>query len=312
VNAPRILVVRGGAIGDFILTLPAIGALRERWPNAHIEILGYPHIIELARQRHYADAVRSIEAGPMAGFFVPHGALNESLAAYFHSFNLVISYIFDPDHILADNIRRCGVRQVIEASPRPTVLPAAEHYCKPLETLAIYVEQPAPRIHLNDDDRALASRHLAMAGRERIVALHPGSGSERKNWPAENFAAVARWLVDELAVQLLLVHGEADDAAIARLSELIAPRPFHRVHGLKLVELAAVLERCALFVGNDSGITHLAAAVGTPTVALFGPASSAIWQPRGKHTRVVRFGDDDIAEVRDTVVRFVFPSEHAG
>ena len=60
---PRILVVRGGAIGDFIMTLPAIGALRERWPEAHIEILGYPHIAELADKRHYADAVRSIDEG---------------------------------------------------------------------------------------------------------------------------------------------------------------------------------------------------------------------------------------------------------
>jgi heptosyltransferase-2 len=300
--APRILVVRGGAIGDFILTLPAIGALRERWPNAHIEILGYPHIIELARQRHYADAVRSIEAGPMAGFFVPNASLNESLAAYFRGFNLVISYIFDPDHLFADNIRRCGVRQVIEASPRPSDVHAAKHYCKPLETLAIYVEQPTPRIYLNDADRVCASSHLASAGRERIVALHPGSGSERKNWPAANFAAVARWLVDELAVQLLVIHGEADDAAVTRLTELIAPRPFHRAHGLKLVELAAVLERCALFIGNDSGITHLASAVGAPTIALFGPASSAIWKPQGERVRVIRFGHDDVAEVRDAVL----------
>jgi heptosyltransferase-2 len=295
VNTPRILVVRGGAIGDFILTLPAVGALRERWPNAHIEILGYPHIIELAHGRHYADAVRSIDAGPMAGFFVPKGALNDSLAAYFRGFNLVISYLFDPDHVFADNVRLCGVRQIIEASPRPTELHAAEHYCKPLETLAIYVEHPVPRIFLNDADRRPPTAAIT-------VAIHPGSGGERKNWPSENFAAVARWLVDELAVQLLIVHGEADDEAVARVAELIAPRPFQQASGLKLVELAAVLERCALFVGNDSGITHLAAAVGTPTIALFGPASSAIWQPRGKHAHVVRFGERDVAEVRDAIL----------
>jgi len=308
VNAPRILVVRGGAIGDFILTLPAMGALRERWPNAHIEILGYPHIIELARQRYYADAVRSIEAGPMSGFFVPGGALNESLAAYFRGFQLVISYLYDPDHIFADNVRRCGVRQVIEASPRPSTLHAAAHYCKPLETLAIYVQEPAPRIYLNEDDRAFAARHLAGAGGEPLVAVHPGSGSERKNWPADRFAAVARWLVDELAVQLLVVHGEADNEAVGRLADLIAPRPFHRVRGLKLIELAAVLERCALFIGNDSGITHLSAAVGTPTIALFGPASSSIWQPRGRRVRVIRFGDSDIAQVRQAVVECLSPS----
>jgi len=305
VNHPRILVVRGGAIGDFILTLPAVGALRERWPDAHIEILGYPHIIELAHQRHYADAIRSIEAGPMAGFFVPNGQFNESLVDYFRGFHVVLSYIFDPDHIFADNIRRCGAGQVIEASPRPSQLHAAEHYCKPLETLAIFVQQTVPRVFPNDVDRALASRFLAAVGGKRIVALHPGSGSERKNWPVEKFAAIARWLVDELAVQLLLVQGEADEAVVARLTELIEFPIFHRVWGLKLVELAAVLERCTLFVGNDSGITHMAAAVSTPTIALFGPASLPIWEPRGEHVSIVRFNERDIAKVCDAASRFV-------
>ncbi|MCX7886733.1 MAG: glycosyltransferase family 9 protein [Verrucomicrobiae bacterium] len=302
---PHILVVRGGAIGDFIMTLPAIGALRERWPDAHIEILGYPHIIELANGRHYANAVRSIEAGPMAGFFVPGGPLNENLAAYFRRFNLVISYLYDPDHIFAENVRRCGVRQVIEASPRPSDLHAAGHYCKPLEALAIYEEQPVPRIYLNDADREFAARFLGEAVPEPILAIHPGSGSESKNWPAANFAAVARWLADELALQLLLVHGESDDEPVARLTELIAPRPFRYARGLKLVELAAVLERCALFLGNDSGITHLAAAVGTPTVAMFGPASRPIWEPRGERVCVVRFGPNDVAEARAAASRLV-------
>jgi heptosyltransferase III len=65
----RILVIRGGAIGDFVLTLPAIKLLRDRWPTARLEILGYTHIVALAENRFYADAVRSIEYGPLASFF---------------------------------------------------------------------------------------------------------------------------------------------------------------------------------------------------------------------------------------------------
>jgi heptosyltransferase-2 len=301
VSRPRILVVRGGAIGDFIMTLPAVGALRERWPEAHIEILGYPHIIELARGRFYADATRSIEARAMAGFFVPQGNLDPALQEYFGSFNLVISYLFDPDGIFAGNVRRCGVRQLVEGSPRPSDLPAMEHYCKPLESLAIYVDAPQPRLFPSDDDRAVASKFLQSLGREPIVAVHPGSGSEKKNWPAEKFAAVSRWVVDELAAQLLVVEGEADARCVRQLHELLAPRVTVPAHGLKLVELAAVLERCALFLGNDSGITHLAAAVGTPTVAMFGPASVPIWEPRGAHVRVVHFGPNDTTVARQAI-----------
>ncbi len=302
-KTPRILVIRGGAIGDFIMTLPAIGALRERWPEAHIEILGYPHIIELARGRHYADATRSIEARPMAGFFVPNGILDPSLMDYFGSFQLVISYIFDPDEIFASNVRRCGVKQYIVASPRPKDLPAAQHYCRPLQSLAIYVDNPQPRLFPSDADREAAAKFLARLGRERMAAIHPGSGSDRKNWPVEKFAALARWLVDELAFQLLVVHGEADEKPVARLLELLEPRPATLARGLKLPELAGVLERCALFVGNDSGITHIAAAVGVPTIALFGPASPAVWQPTGDHVSVIRFGEHDVAEARRAIER---------
>ena len=283
------------------MTLPAIGALREHWPEAHIEILGYPHIIEIARGRYYADAVRSIDAKPMAGFFIPNNILEPALMEYFGGFNLIVCYLFDPDSIFANNVRRCGAKQVIEASPKPSDAHAAEHYAKPLESLAIYVERPEPRVFPNEADRAAASHFFRHAGREKIVAVHPGSGSEKKNWSAERFAAVCRWLVDELAAQLLVVQGEADERAVSALRELIAPRPFTVASGLKLMELAAVLQQCALFVGNDSGITHLAAAVGTPTVAMFGPASKSIWEPRGERVRVVQFGEHDVAQALQAI-----------
>ncbi len=283
------------------MTLPAIGALRERWPKAHLEILGYPHIIELAAGRHYADAVRSIEARALAGFFVPDGPLSPDWVDYFSRFQLVVSYLYDPDEIFAGNIRRCGVRQLITASPRPTDRHAAEHYCQPLESLAIFVTAPAPRVYPNAADRQSAAQFLAAHPPQTpLAAIHPGSGSPKKNWPVEKFTTVAHWLATEQGMRLLIVQGEADDLAAGQLRAALAPGPLIVACGLKLVELAAVLERCALFVGNDSGITHLATAVGLPTVALYGPASLPIWTPRpwAAPARVVRFGTDDLREVQ--------------
>src|SRR5262245_14022750 len=96
---PRILIIRGGAIGDFILTFPALALVREAFPAAHIEIIGYRHIVALAEGRFYADGSRSIEYGPLAGFFARNGTLDEGLREYFGGFQQVISYLFDPDHI---------------------------------------------------------------------------------------------------------------------------------------------------------------------------------------------------------------------
>ena len=112
---PRILVIRGGAIGDFILTLPAVRLLRENFPDAHLEILGYRHIVALAEGRFYADATRSIEYGPMAGFFIPRSVLAPDLVEYFASFQQVVSYLFDPDGFFEANLRRAGVKNLLPA-----------------------------------------------------------------------------------------------------------------------------------------------------------------------------------------------------
>ena len=300
VSQPRFLFVRGGAIGDFIMTLPAIGAVRERWPESHIEILGYPHIIELANGRYYADATRSIEARALAQFFVSGGSLDSALVDYFGSFNVVVSYLYDPDEVFAENIRRCGVRQLITSSPRVTESPAAQHYCKPLEALALYVDKPRPRLFPSQADRDAAERFLAGYGSgRRIAVVHPGSGGEKKNWPAEKFGEICRWLMD--STSLLVIQGEADEEAGRQLVKILAGREFRWAKGLKLVELAAVLQRSAVYVGNDSGITHLAVAVGAPTVAIFGPNSSSLWHPVGERVRVVSMGTDDVAQVRRAV-----------
>ncbi|MCX6900912.1 MAG: glycosyltransferase family 9 protein [Verrucomicrobia bacterium] len=284
---PRILVIRGGAIGDFILTLPAIGALRQRWPSARLEILGYPRIAALADGRYYADAVRSIDAAAMARFFVPEADLDPPLSDYFASFDLVLSYLYDPDDIFSANLARAGVPHLFRASAKPDREHAATHFARPLAELGLSVEPPHPRIFPNAADRAFAEQfftvHCPLSTAHSLVALHPGSGGEHKVWPADRWAAVIRWLREQHGRDILLIGGEADDAARRALAPFNLPVAWN----LPLPQLAAVLERCALFAGHDSGITHLAAAVGIPTLALFGPTSPEIWSPRGPKVRVL-------------------------
>ena len=106
-------MIRGGAIGDFILTLPAIKLLRDSFPAAHLEILGYKHIVALAEMSRYADATRSIEYGPLSSFFSRESELAPELVDYFGGFQQVISYLFDPEKIFFNNLKRAGVRNLI-------------------------------------------------------------------------------------------------------------------------------------------------------------------------------------------------------
>src|SRR6267378_4235971 len=109
----RILVIRGGAIGDFILTLPAVKALRDAEPDAYIEILGYKHIAVLAQNRSYAQAIRSIEDGSLSSFFAKQTDLPIELVDYFATFDVIVSYLYDPDRIFETNLRHCGVENLV-------------------------------------------------------------------------------------------------------------------------------------------------------------------------------------------------------
>ena len=172
---PKILVIRGGAIGDFILTLPAIAALRKQFPRAHLEVLGYPHIARLAVAGGLVDRVQPIEARGLAGFFARDSALDPDLRDYFSEFDLVVSYLYDPDEVFQANLRRCLFGQFITGPHRPNEaepIHATQVYLKPLERLAIFDADPVPRLALKSQPAALDQ-----------LAVHPGSGSEKKNWP---------------------------------------------------------------------------------------------------------------------------------
>lgn len=301
--AGRILVIRGGAIGDFILTLPAIRLLRENFPDAHIEILGYQHIISLAEERYYANATRSIEYGAMAGFFIPRSDLAPDLVEYFASFHQIVSYLFDPEGFFESNLRRAGAKNIVRAFGRIDDSDhAARQLARPLESLALYIEDAAATVHLTEEDHAFAARFLAECDDRPLVAIHPGSGSPRKNWPVEKWIELGLALL-ERELQLLIVGGEADEERIALLCETWRDRPILVARHLPLPQLAAILARSRVFVGHDSGISHLAAAAGAKCVLLFGPTDPAVWAPANPGVQVIEAPHSDLSRLEvETVV----------
>jgi hypothetical protein len=278
----KILVIRGGAIGDFVLTLPVLAALRGQFPDTRVEVLGYNNIAALARLGGLADDVRSIEARSLAGFFARNGPLDMTLQAYFASFAVIVSYLYDPDEIFRDNIERCSKAQFIAGPHRPgegAGLHATATFLKPLERLAIFDADPTPRLTLQSSCSLLNS-----------LALHPGSGSERKNWSEANWTELLGRLPQQVSAGLVLVGGEAEEGRVQRLASVPADRPIELALGLPLAELAQRLAACRAFVGHDSGITHLAAALGLPVLALWGESVEAVWRPLGPRVKLLHGG----------------------
>lgn len=298
----KILVIRGGAIGDFILTLPVLSALRMNFPDTRLELLAYPRVAPLALAGGLVDEAQSIDARPMASFFAKHGRLPSELAAFFASFDIIISYLFDPDLIFRENVDRCSKAQFIAGRHRPDEsgsLHAAETFLKPLVQLAIFDPDPVPRL---DPSAVILTQEEPQPDEYPVLqrstvdpapadggwlALHPGSGSERKNWPEENWRELLARLVTQTAIRFLLVGGEAEGGRIARLAASLPPDRLKAAHSLPLPQLARLLRQCSAYIGHDSGISHLAAAVGLPGLVLWGETRQEIWRPRSDQFQVL-------------------------
>jgi heptosyltransferase-3 len=295
----KILVIRGGAIGDFILTLPAIAALRRQFPEAHLEVLGYPHIVQLAIAGGVVDRVSSIEARALAGFFARNGQLAEDWVDYFSEFDLIVSYLYDPDEIFRTNIGRCSPAQFIACPHRPgegSQVHAAKVYLKPLERLAIFDADHVPKLQVSWDRETSAASGTGLSPANPKLApkaplrlaLHPGSGSDRKNWPEQCWAELVQRLIDSTPFNLLLAGGEAEGERLQRLAAALPPGRTKVAQSLPLAELARVLTKCDGFIGHDSGISHLAAALGLPALILWGETAEVIWRPPGERVNLLR------------------------
>jgi len=275
--------MRGGALGDFVLTLPALAALRRHFPDARVGNPGFIHgPAALALAGGLADAVHSIEAPALAKWFVRDAAVT----IRFEEFDLIISYVFDPENIFQSNIRRSAPKSLFLTGPhRPTRLQAGTPRSRcwsRCASLGINHADPIPKLTLPNP-----------SPRNGWLALHPGSGSERKNWPEENWRHLLRRVMEQTEWDCLLVGGEAEGERLFRLEDSVrdlTPSGRTRLRlakDLPLVELARLLQGCAGFVGHDSGVTHLAAAVGLPGLALWGETNQNVWRPRSHKMQMV-------------------------
>lgn len=269
----RVLVLRGGALGDFIVTLPALALLRRRWPKARIELVGNATAAQLAVNRGLIDLAHSQHAAKWSALYGT-APLPAEFASWLDGFDLVVNFWPDRGGELRRRFPRHAGQLFLFAGAMPTLAPAAAHYCEPLSVLGLHTKDFVYRLASAQPDR-------------RVVVLHPGSGSPAKNWPLSLWRELAEKLHRDAGAQLLIVTGEADETARTTLAGLGTP-----LHNRPLEELVTELARATVFIGHDSGVSHLAAACGTPSVLLFGPTDPAIWAPPAPHVRVLRRGPD--------------------
>ncbi|MGE5243211.1 MAG: lipopolysaccharide heptosyltransferase II [Betaproteobacteria bacterium] len=266
----RLLIVAPNWLGDAVMALPAVADVRRAWPDAAIAV---------SARRSIAPLFSMVDGVELAGASRPDVALLLP-----NSFRSALTAA------LARIPERWGYRAdwrgllLTRAIDRPARVHQVEYYQHLVRALDVPTGDSTPRLAVAPAACEAAARLLAVAGREAgrpLVGLAPGAAyGPAKRWPPAYFAEVARSLAAD-GVQPVVVGSAADAAAAGEVLSALgtAARPIDLVGRTDLPTLAGVLAQCRVVVSNDSGAMHLAAAVGAPVVAIFGPTDERMTAP---------------------------------
>ncbi len=296
----RLLAVRRGALGDFILTLPALRALRVSRPGAEIHLLTLPAYGAFAGHFGFADGWRSLEAAPAAALFREGAALEESWREWLAGFDEIISWLPDRDGVFQRRLAACSLGKFHQA---PWLADGSGPAARQFGTVCGISAAGHVRLPFGNN----AENHLEKPANPAspLIALHPGSGSPRKNWPMDHWLQVMQHFQQrEPAIRWRIVTGEAEQDGLDSLHAVLnqAGLPWEPLHELPLTDLARRLQECRVFLGHDSGVAHLAAACGVPCRILFGPTDPAVWAPLGEPVRILRAHAGDWSLLRPETV----------
>lgn len=255
----RTLVFHFGGIGDFLLTCPVLTLLAR---SHRITLVGRKERLSLAVLAGIAEKAIDWDAMPFDTLFADP---SPCLRPFLQSFDEAILWMKDSGTAAA-NLQRFGVSSV-KTFPG---LPPKEWGCH----ASLYYAQC-----MGFEDVPPNNWQIDPLPLPPTAVLHPGSGNPKKNWHIENFFQVAHALQNR-GINVLWSRGPAE-------ASLVLPENLSLLENVSLCELARYLAAAAIYVGNDSGVTHLAAAVGCPTIAVFGPTDPKVWAPRGCRVNVI-------------------------
>jgi heptosyltransferase-2 len=294
----KILLLRPGALGDVVITRVALAALRATFPAAKIGLLATAPQGLLLVDFRLADFFHDFSSARFAWLFGDGSSRPpEALREIFRDADGAFLYSRDPGQAIAKNIQALGCRQVVACPPRPAEDGsdgwAYRFILRPVEEFLRQQNYPVVAPASSLFQVSLPQVRAAARGLgKRYAVLHPGSGGVRKNWPLERFAEVGQRLARTHAVAVTC--GEADGEAGQKLVRQIEGAALF--DQLELPELAALLAGAEVYVGNDSGVSHLAAAVSLgerkpDCRVVFGPTLAEVWLPPG--ARAFRGEDSD-------------------
>jgi lipopolysaccharide heptosyltransferase II len=301
----RVLIRANNWIGDVVMISPAVRALRAHFRGARIAMLAKSWVLETLRgDPSFDDLIEYDSDGAHRG---PRGRLRLVAALRRERFDLAV--LFQKAFDAAALAFLAGVRhRVGYATDRRSFLltqaldppPADTHHVEIFlgiaRTLGCRIDDPFPAFHLTQEDRRTARALLAEAGligHAPLVAVHAGASKEPRAWHGDRFAELGRRLARRHGARVILLGSAAEREQLQRIAAALPPgTAFVPASAPPMKVTGAVLEACHLFVGNDSGPMHVAAALGVPTLGIFGPGSPRRTAPVAGRGRVIVVSKD--------------------
>jgi heptosyltransferase-2 len=300
----RILIRTTNWVGDMVMTVPAIEAVRENFPESTVAVAARPWVIPLLENHPAVDQViplmkkkgsvsRAVEIIRMArlirgmGFDLAvlfQNAFEAALLAWLGGIRFRLGYDTDG--------RRFLLSHAVTRNQGVSGLHQVEYYLSILRAVGWEAGTRDPHLYVAEKDRLNAQSILASDGIEQdhfLLGLSPGAiFGPAKRWPSERFATVADWAVQRWGAKVLVMGSGQEKDICAALTRSMKQRPLDLCGRTTLGEAMALIERCHLFVTNDSGLMHIAAALNVPMVAIFGSTDPVSTGPRSEKARIVR------------------------
>ncbi len=290
-SSPRLYLFHPGALGDGLLALGAIRALRKFFVNYRVVWFGHGDLGKLFLDAGEIDETFSFDRLFSTHFF--NGTDYEKEKRGFRTFNndYAVGWFGDPDRWWNEWMARQEFLSVIQCSPHDSYLQAEHMADRYLETLLSWQKEFSWTPVIEDRPLHLSFEPIdnnPRRGHTNTIVLHPGSGSLHKCAAPDYLAMLVEQLARRPDHRVILIGGVADRSALLDVSRLVHHPSIQILRDLGLSSIGRVLCQADVFIGHDSGVSHLAARLGIPSVVLFGPTDANRWAPRGKHVFVIQ------------------------
>jgi heptosyltransferase-2 len=300
----RILIRATNWVGDVIMTLPALEAIRESFPKSTLIVLARPWVIPLFESHPMLDGVMTLGKGKTS-FFGLTDILKASLQVRRQKFDLavlfqnafeaaLIAYLggiryrvgYDTDH------RRLLLSHAVIRDDIIMNAHQVEYYLSLIRAMGLNARSKDPELFVSKEQEEKALPLLSVNGVEQddfLLGISPGAiYGPAKRWPPERFAAIGDMAVDRWGAKVMIFGSGQEKEICARVSTSMNHASIDLCGKTELGELMALIRRCNLFVSNDSGLMHMASALNVPLIAVFGSTDPVATGPRGPRSRIVR------------------------